>query len=116
MKHVLEGVVKQGQGRGEETGAHTANLDPKLAEEKNMKKGLYGCEVVFLEKKFAGLLYYGYNSLTGHDCLEAHLFDFNGELYGQTITVTTTDFKRPEKKFESVAELRSQVEHDLLNR
>ncbi|OGH87785.1 MAG: hypothetical protein A3J93_05110 [Candidatus Magasanikbacteria bacterium RIFOXYC2_FULL_42_28] len=106
------GKVLPGQGKGEEVGAKTANLDVALAAK--LPPGLYDC-VVTTEAKavYSGLLYYGYNSLSQKDCLEVHLLNFSGDLKGQEITVTTKRFLRLPKKFNSLDGLKAKVEEDL---
>lgn len=44
--------------------------------------------------------------------LEAHLFDYSGDLYGQTLKVEMLRFLRPEQKFETFAALRDQILND----
>jgi riboflavin kinase/FMN adenylyltransferase len=46
--------------------------------------------------------------------LEVHLFDFSGDLYGQTIKVRFVKHLREEKKFASVEELRDQISKDVV--
>ena len=100
-----------GHNKGSSVGARTANLDLPLAGE--LPKGLYLAQVIFERNVCPGLLYYGYNILTKEDCLEVHLLDFNGDLYGKKITVTTERYVRPPKKFTSLEELAAGVKKDL---
>lgn len=44
--------------------------------------------------------------------IEVHIFDFNGDIYGQPITVYFIQFLRTEFKMESLDELKSQLEED----
>jgi riboflavin kinase/FMN adenylyltransferase len=44
--------------------------------------------------------------------LEAHLFDFAADLYGQTLTIGLHHFLREEKKFGSFEELKGQILRD----
>lgn len=44
--------------------------------------------------------------------LEAHLLDFEGDLYGQTIEVELLEFLREERRFGSTEELSRQIEAD----
>ena len=44
--------------------------------------------------------------------LEAHLFDFDGDLYGQCLEVDLIAWIRPEMKFESLDALSRQIEAD----
>lgn len=109
----LVGRVQPGQGRGEETGAKTANLAVSLAVEAGIAPGLYRCEAKVLGQQCEGLLYYGINSLTNEDCLEVHLLHFSGELRGETIDVLVGDFLRPPIQFNSVEALKEQIKKDL---
>ena len=47
---------------------------------------------------------------------ETFIFDFDGNLYGKTAVVKLLDFMRPEKKFDSVEDLKKQVYTDIQNR
>jgi len=46
--------------------------------------------------------------------LEAHLFDFSGELYGRRITVEFVARLRDEQRFEDIADLKAQMHRDAL--
>ena len=114
MKNInkqITGLVLPGQNKGDQTGARTANLDIALA--KDLDKGLYSCDIILNNQNYSGLLYYGYNSLSQQDCLEAHIFDFSSDIYGQEITVTTKKFIRPEIRFKNIEELKKQIKIDL---
>ena len=45
--------------------------------------------------------------------VEAHLLDFNGELYGEEVEITFAEKLREEKKFPSLAALREQITCDV---
>jgi riboflavin kinase / FMN adenylyltransferase len=45
--------------------------------------------------------------------LEAHLLDFDGDLYGETAKVRLTHFLRSERKFDGIDALISQLSHDV---
>lgn len=42
-------------------------------------------------------------------CAETNIFDFDGDLYGETVTVTLLKFVRPERSFESIEALKAEV-------
>jgi drug/metabolite transporter (DMT)-like permease len=105
------GTVIEGQKQGQNTGMQTANLDVALA--KKLPKGLYTCQIILDEQNYNGLLYYGYNSLTKTDCLEAHILNFSSDIYGKKITATTDRYLRLPKKFDSVEKLTEQMKNDL---
>ena len=44
--------------------------------------------------------------------VEAHLFDWSGDLYGQDVSVALLGYLRNERKFASFDELRSQIVRD----
>lgn len=107
----LTGTVLAGHNQGEKVGARTANLDLGLA--KLLPKGLYLSRVQVEGVEHQALLYYGINSLTNKDCLEVHLLDFNGDLYGKTVSVTTEQYLRFPKKFTTAEQLAVQIRKDL---
>ena len=45
--------------------------------------------------------------------LEAHLIDFDGDLYGESCTVSFAEFLRGERRFDSVESLVSQLKDDV---
>ncbi|MEK7089170.1 MAG: EamA family transporter [Patescibacteria group bacterium] len=108
---IISGIVLTGNNNGEKTGARTANLDIDLA--KDLNKGLYSCKVDLNGVFYRGLLYYGINSLTNKDCLEIHILEFNGDIYGKKITASTERYLRFPKKFKSVEKLSEQIKRDL---
>ncbi len=108
---IISGVVLPGNNNGEKTGARTANLDIALA--KDLAKGLYSCKVDLDDASYRGLLYYGFNSITKKDCLEIHVLEFDGNLYGKNITAVTERYLRFPKKFKSVEKLSEQIKRDL---
>jgi len=108
---IISGTVLAGNNNGEKVGARTANLDISLA--KDIDKGLYSCKVNLDGVFYRGLLYYGFNSLTNRDCLEIHILEFNGDIYGKNITVSTERYLRFPKKFKNVEKLSEQIKKDL---
>ena len=80
---------------------------------KDLDKGLYSCKVDLEGTSYRGLMYYGINSLTDKDCLEIHILDFSGDIYGKNITVTTERYLRFPKKFKTVEALSTQIKKDL---
>ena len=45
--------------------------------------------------------------------MEAHLLDFDGDLYGQTLRIAFLERLRGEKRFDSVDELVAQMKRDV---
>ncbi len=50
---------------------------------------------------------------TDHSLLEAHLLDFQGDLYGEPAKVRFVAFLRSERKFDGIDSLRQQLAHDI---
>jgi len=107
----IVGEVIKGSHQGQQIGFRTANLDTKLAGDLPM--GIYSGSVKIAKEEKRGLLYYGINSLQQIDCLEVYIFDFNADIYGQTITITTDRFLRLPKKFANATALAAQIQRDL---
>jgi FAD synthase len=75
-----------------------------------------GCEGASAGKSYGAMANLGVKPTfsDGRDgrVLEIHLLDFEGDLYGQTLTVELCEFIRPEKKFPTSAALRTQIAKD----
>lgn len=50
---------------------------------------------------------------TEQSLLEAHLIDFDGDLYGEEIEVSFVEFLRSERKFDGIDQLVDQLKHDI---
>jgi riboflavin kinase/FMN adenylyltransferase len=108
---LFEGEVVQGDKRGRELGMPTANLVPDDAYV-TPGHGVYAGSAnghpaavnVGVRPTFE----------TGRGLLvEAHLLDFDGDLYGQTLRIAFLERLRGEKRFESVDELVAQMKRDV---
>jgi drug/metabolite transporter (DMT)-like permease len=100
-------LVIHGQGRG----FHTANLDVINLE---LPHGIYLVEVLRNKKTYKGLMHFGYRS-TYHDSIstEVMLANFNGDLYGQTITVKVQKKIRDIIEFSTPEALKAQIAKDM---
>ncbi len=47
------------------------------------------------------------------ECAETHLFDFDGDLYGKTLTVKLLEFIREERLFDDVPQMAQQIRADI---
>ena len=110
----LCGEVIPGHGRGRRLlGFPTANL--KLSKEKLLPRtGVYAVYVHLHEKKLPAVMNLGFNPTFGDGYLsaEVHIFDFEGDLYGQRICLSFVKRLRDEKKFSSPEELAAQIAED----
>jgi riboflavin kinase/FMN adenylyltransferase len=107
----LSGRVVHGKQR--RIGFPTANLSPG----KNLipKNGVYAIRTQTPYGVFNGIVNVGYNPTFDNERLtiEAHLFNFSGDLYGRDITIQFIKRVRGEKKFGDVPALVKQIERDI---
>ena len=111
--HILTGRVVAGQGLGHTIGIPTANVE--VPEGVLLpKQGVYACGVVVGEETYTALTNIGSRPTVNgqHVTMESWLMDFDGDLYGKTITVVFIADLRPEEKFNSLEELKTQIEKD----
>ncbi|MCU0523937.1 MAG: bifunctional riboflavin kinase/FAD synthetase [Elainella sp. Prado103] len=110
----LVGEVVTGRQLGRTIGFPTANL--KLPEDKFLPCcGVYSVWVSAAEEQnHPGVMNIGYRpTVEGQQLtVEIHLFDWSGDLYGHTLTVSLVHFLRPEQKFPSLEALKAQIQQD----
>jgi riboflavin kinase / FMN adenylyltransferase len=108
----IEGTVIVGAKRGRELGVPTANirLDPATA----LKHGIYAVRAQRNGTTYGAVASFGRRPQfdNGAPLLEVYLFDFDGDLYGQALTVEFVEFIRPEMKFASVEALVAEMKRD----
>jgi riboflavin kinase / FMN adenylyltransferase len=99
----IEGVVQKGQQLGRKLGIPTANVP--LGEYVVPKLGVYATRTSLKDgRKLAGVANIGANPTTGEvePRLEVWIFDFDEDIYGETIETDLIAFLRPEEKFVSI--------------
>lgn len=109
-----QGVVVEGDKRGRTIGFPTANI--KTPKGKALPLGVFAVNVDTEQGKFKGIANVGPRPSFPNDppSLEVYLFDFEGDLYGQTLTVYFEAFIRAQKKFSGLEELKMQLEQDKI--
>jgi riboflavin kinase/FMN adenylyltransferase len=111
--YAIAGVVQRGDQRGRELGYPTANL--QLGDYLRPKYGIYAVRVTLGDgSEHPGVASLGVRPTfePPQELLEAHLFDFDGDLYGRTIEVALHAYIREEKKFDDVEALVAQMRDD----
>ena len=111
--HILTGTVISGRKLGRTIGVPTANLAlPK--ELVQPKKGVYACLAQVGDHRYPAVTNIGSRpTVDGHHVtVEPWLLDFEGDLYGKTLTLEFHKFLRPEEKFPSLEALRTQIQLD----
>jgi len=114
----IDGRVEHGAARGRTIGFPTANV--MLADYLRPAAGVYAVRVGLergVETEWHdGVANIGTRPTVGGTDLrlEAHLFDFSGDLYGSHVRVALLDFLRPERKFANFDELKQQIAADAI--
>lgn len=110
--HLVVGRVVHGDKRGRTLGYPTANIPQSLR--CGLKHGVYAIRVRHAGKLYDGVASYGRRLMfdNGEALFEAHLFDFDGDLYGSHLEIALVDWQRGEEKFNAVEELIAQMDRD----
>ena len=110
------GKVVKGNSIGKTLGFPTANIkigtDLKLIP----KNGVYLISTIINQNIIFGMMNIGIKPTTNENTksIEVNLFDFNQDLYDTNITIYIKQFLREEIKFDSLNELKLQIEKDKI--
>lgn len=111
--YFIDGVVVNGFKVGRKLGYPTANIE--VPTEKLIPcDGVYVVKAELEGRMFGGMLNIGWRpTFNGNRrTIEVNLFDFDGNIYSEHITLRFIDFLRPEQKFESPEALIRQLAID----
>jgi riboflavin kinase/FMN adenylyltransferase len=108
----ISGTVVGGHQIGTGLGFPTANIH--LAAGIQLHHGIYAVRIHHAGRRYKGAAYLGTRPTLddGPPVLEVFLFDFDGNLYGETIEVEFIAFQRRDVKFRSLEELKLQMDKD----
>ena len=114
--YTLSGPVIHGDGRGRKINIPTANIDYP-AQKVIPANGIYACRAIVDGKTFKAATNIGFNPTFTPDrttrSLEAHLLDFDHDLYGKEVTLEFMARLRDELKFNSIDALLAQIHEDI---
>lgn len=112
----IEGVVVPGNGRGKTIGVPTANLQV-WSELALPKAGVYACQAVVDEKSYQAVTNVGVRPTfeMGEVAtrVEAHILDYDANLYGKRIQLDFLYHLRDEQRFPDVQALVTQIRQDI---
>jgi riboflavin kinase / FMN adenylyltransferase len=111
--YILEGTVVQGAQRGRTIGVPTINLN--CGDQLIPADGVYVGQCKINNQNFTAAVSIG-NAPTFENAnwqVEAHLLDFTGDLYGQTIRLEILDWLREQQKFQNIDQLKTQIARDI---
>ena len=109
----IEGIVVRGRQLGRTLGFPTANLQPERIEGDG-PGGVYAAWFELDGARLPCMLNVGSHPTLpgGGQRFEAHIFRFDGDLYGKRAAVETVEYLRSETRFSSPEALARQLEYD----
>ena len=111
----VTGIVESGKRLGRKLGMPTLNIYP--SKDKLLPpNGVYYSIIEWKGIEYKAITNIGYKPTVNDTkamSVETYLYNYEGDLYGEEITVYLAKFKRAEKKFESVDALREQMQKDV---
>jgi len=115
--YALSGPVIHGDGRGRKINIPTANIDyPK--DKVIPANGVYACWAWISEEKHPAAINIGINPTFTPDKqtpnVEAHILDFDRDLYDQELKLEFVQYLREELKFDSVDALLENIHEDII--
>ena len=114
--YFITGQVVEGKKIGRTIQFPTANIQPSEDYKLIPKIGAYIITAQIDSQVVNGMLNIGYNPTISNDTIsiEAHFFNFDGNLYQKNIKVNFLERIRNEQKFETLEHLKEQLKHDKL--
>ena len=117
MDSVVEGIVVVGDRRGLALGFPTANVRPEQAESQ-LEDGVYAGYATRADgSRYVAAISVGRRPTYYDDeapiVVEAHLLDFEGDLYGERLRVEINERLRGQLRFTSEEELKRQMADDV---
>lgn len=113
--YMLSGVVVKGDQRGRTIGFPTANITPDDPHKLVPGNGVYAITATTRHGEHRGMMNIGVRPTidgSGHRAIEAHLFDFDHDIYGEPITVRLRHRLRNEMRFAGLDALKAQLAAD----
>jgi len=110
----VSGRVVEGERRGRMLGVPTINLADIPAQKLLPPDGVYAVRVEWRGGRAEGMMNQGPKPTfqDGRRSLEAHLFDFDGNLYGEWVRIEWVERLRDVERFPSVEALKQQLDRD----
>jgi riboflavin kinase/FMN adenylyltransferase len=110
----VSGRVVRGAGRGRRLGIPTLNLAPPDARKLLPPEGVYAARVGWRGERRGAMLNLGPRPTFGEAArtLEAHVFGFEGDLVGETVTIEFLRRLRDVRRFATVEDLQVQLGRD----
>lgn len=116
-RYSIAGTVVHGQKLGRKIGFPTANIQINDPYKLIPANGVYSVRLNAFNQSLPGVMNIGLNpTIEGKGySIEAHLFEFSGNLYDIATEIEFCDYLRPEIKFNNLEELQKQIAEDCKN-
>lgn len=114
---MLTGKVVKGKSLGNTIGFPTANLNIKETYKLIPKLGAYIVKTIYKNQTVYGMMNIGTNPTiesNNQQSIEVHFFNFNESIYNKTLTIELLDRIRDEQKFDSIEDLKIQLQKDKI--
>lgn len=113
----MSGTVVKGKQLGRTIGYPTANIQINNPDKIKPKTGVYAVNIIVAGMRYLGMLNVGYNPTTDTDKIqkiEVNIFNFEDDIYGETIKIEFIKHLRDEEKFANLDGLIKQLAKDKL--
>ena len=113
-EYALTGKVVRGNAIGRTIGFPTANIETPQEFKLIAANGVYACRTLIKGRLYNGMSNIGVRPTIDHGelTIEINIFDFDEDIYDETITILFVDRLRDEKKFDSLDTLKEQLGKD----
>jgi len=110
----ISGRVIHGDKLGRVLGFPTANLDLDAHDKLVPAEGIYAVRIQHERDRYDGMLYIGTRPVVDgtHRVIEANIFNFSKEIYGETSTISFIELIRPDSNFTDLESLKNQLHKD----
>ena len=112
-RHSIIGIIARGDGRGRQLGYPTANIHAE--NQIHPPNGVYAIRAKLEDRLYGGILNMGmrptFDGLKFQ--IEAHLFNFNEDVYDREIEIFFIKNVRDERKFPDLESLVKQIDQDV---
>lgn len=110
----ISGKVVKGRQLGRTIGFPTANIYVQEHYKLIPADGVYAVYVLHNHKRYGGVINIGFRpTVEGKErSLEVHIFDFDRDIYGETLQIELIEHLRPEMKFDNLEALKAQISAD----
>jgi riboflavin kinase/FMN adenylyltransferase len=110
----ISGRVVKGDKLGRLMGFPTANIEVDSMHKLVPADGIYAVTVSYSHEIYGGMLYIGYRPTVGgkRKSIEVNIFNFDKEIYGDTLVVNFHQLIRGDSTFRDLEELKTQLVKD----